>query len=98
MNIRIKGIDGIGGNKVIRLFSTLTDDFDFIKDVGIRQFHNSWCDGLDIYDVTIEIKPDRDDVSIHIFDNSIYIVGCVGGYNEAIIYIDRSAYERVEII
>ena len=98
MNIRIVGIDGLGGHEVKRLFSTLTDDFDFIKAVGIREFLNSWDEVSNIYDVTIEIKPDRDDVSIHIFDNSIYIVGCVGGYNEAIIYIDRSAYERLEII
>ena len=97
MNIRFKGIDGIGGNEVIRLFSTLKDDFDFIKEVGIRQFHKSWCDGVDIYDVTIEIKPDRDDVSIHIFDDSVYIVDC-GCKHQAKIYIDRSAYERLEII
>ena len=55
---------------------------------------------LNVYDVTIEIEPDRDDVSIHIFDASIYIVecGCARRYNEAIIHIDRSAYERLEII
>ena len=97
MNIRIIGIDGLGEHEVHRMFSTLTN-FDFISEVRIRKFHNSYGVVLDIYDVTIEIKPDRDDVSIHIFDNSIYIVGCVGGYNEAIIYIDRSAYERLEII
>ena len=97
MNIRIIGIDGLGEHEVKRLFSTLTDDFDFIKAVGIREFLNSWDEVTNIYDVTIEIKPDRDDVSIHIFDNSIYIVdhGC---RNPAIIYIDRSAYERLEII
>ena len=97
MNIRIIGIDVLGGHEVNRMFSTLKD-FDFIKAVGIRESHNSCGEVLNIYDVTIEIKPDRDDVSIHIFDNSIYIVGCVGGYNEAIINIDRSAYERLEII
>lgn len=98
MNIRIIGIDGLGGHEVKRLFFNLTDNFDFIKAVGIREFHNSCGDVLNIYDVTIEIKPDRDDVSIHIFDNSIYIVGCVGEYNEAVINIDRSAYEKLEII
>ena len=97
MNIRIIGIDGLGGHEVKRLFFNLTD-FDFIKSVGIREFNNSCGEVLNIYDVTIEIKPDRDDVSVHIFDNSIYIVGVVGGYNEAFIHIDRSAYERVEII
>ena len=97
MNIRIIGIDGLGGHEVNRIFSTLTD-FDFIKSVGIRKFHNSYGEVLNIYDVTIEIKPDRDDVSIHIFDNSIYIVGTRCEYDEAIIYIDRSAYEKLEII
>ena len=96
MNIRFVGIDGLGEDAVHRIFSNLTD-FDFIKEVGIRKFHSSWGEGLDIYDVTIEIKPDRDDVSIHIFDNSIYIVDC-GCRHKAIIYIDRSAYERLEII
>ena len=94
MNIRIIGIDGLGGHEVKRLFFTLTD-FDFIKSVGIREFHNSCGDVLNIYDVTIEIKPDRDDVSIHIFDNAVYIVD---GDCSADIYIDRSAYERLEII
>ena len=100
MNIRFIGIDGLGGHEVNRIFSTLTD-VDFIKEVGIREFQDidfKWDEVLNTYDVTIEIEPDRDDVSIHIFDNSIYIVGCVGGYNEAIIYIKRSAYERLEII
>ena len=97
MNIRFVGIDGLGGHEVKRLFFTLTDDFDFIKTVGIREFHNSCGDELNIYDVTIEIKPDRDDVSVHIFDDSIYIVDC-GCRHKAIIYIDRSAYERLEII
>lgn len=98
MNIRFVGIDGLGGHEVKRLFSTLTDDVDFIKAVGIREFHNSWGEVLNIYDVTIEIKPDRDDVSIHIFDNSIYIVECGCRHDEAIIDINRSAYERLEII
>ena len=97
MNIRIIGIDGLGEREVKRIFSTLTD-FDFIKTVGIREFNNPCFELLNIYDVTIEIKPDRDDVSIHIFDNSIYIVECGCRHDEAIIYIDRSAYERVEII
>ena len=96
MNIRFIGIDGLGGHEVNRIFSTLTD-VDFIKEVGIREFNNSCGDVLNIYDVTIEIEPDRDDVSIHIFDNSIYIVDC-GCRHKAIIYIDRSAYERLEII
>ena len=96
MNIRIIGIDGLGGHEVNRIFSTLTD-FDFIKAVGIREFNNSCGEVLNIYDVNIEIEPDRDDVSIHIFDNSIYIVDC-GCRHKAIIYIDRSAYERLEII
>jgi hypothetical protein len=96
MNIRIIGIDGIGGNEVTRIFSSLTDDFDFIKAVGIREFQ-FMGEVSNIYNVTIEIEPDRNDVSIHIFDNSIYITdhGCK---HNAIIYIDRSAYERVEII
>lgn len=96
MNIRFVGIDGLGGHEVNRIFSKLTD-FDFIKEVGIREFNNSCGEVLNIYDVTIEIKPDRDDVSIHIFDDSIYIVDC-GCRHKAIIYIDRSAYERLEII
>ena len=96
MNIRFVGIDGIGGNEVNRIFSTLTD-FDFIKSVGIREFDNSCGEVLNVYDVNIEIEPDRDDVSIHIFDDSIYIVDC-DCRNEAFIHIDRSAYERVEII
>ena len=96
MNIRFIGIDGIGGHEVNRIFSTLTD-VDFIKAVGIREFYNSCGEVLNIYDVTIEIEPDRDDVSIHIFDDSIYIVDC-GCRHKAIIYIDRSAYERLEII
>ena len=98
MNIRIIGIDGLGGHEVNRIFSTLTD-FDFIKSVGIREFQDidfTWDEVVNTYDVNIEIEPDRDDVSIHIFDNSIYIVGRC--YREAIIYIDRSAYERLEII
>ena len=97
MNIRIIGIDGLGGDEVKRLFSTLTD-FDFIKSVGIREFLNSWDEVSNIYDVTIEIEPGRDDVSIHIFDNSFYIVDTSCKYDEAIIYIDRSSYERLEII
>ena len=96
MNIRIIGIDGLGRHEVNRIFSKLMD-FDFIKEVGIREFNNSCGEVLNIYDVTIEIKPDRDDVSIHIFDDSIYIVDC-GCRHKAIIYIDRSAYERLEII
>ena len=96
MNIRFIGIDGLGRNEVNRIFSTLTD-VDFIKEVGIREFNNLFGNVLNIYDVTIEIEPDRDDVSIHIFDNSIYIVDC-GCRHKAIIYIDRSAYERLEII
>ena len=96
MNIRFIGIDGLGGHEVNRIFSTLKD-FDFIKSVGIREFNNS-C-GEVIYDVTIEIEPvyRDDDVSIHIFDNSIYIVD-YDCRQQACIYIDRSAYERVEII
>jgi len=96
MNIRFVGIDGLGEHEVNRIFSTLTD-FDFIKSVGIREFTNLCDEVLNIYDVSIEIEPNRDDVSIHIFDNSIYIVdhGCE---HRAVIYIDRSAYERVEII
>ena len=98
MNIRFIGIDGLGEHEVNRIFSTLTD-FDFIKSVGVREFNNSCGEVLNIYDVTIEIKPDRDDVSIHIFDNSIYIVDSGRDCrNEAFIHIDRSAYERVEII
>ena len=98
MNIRFIGIDGIGGHEVNRIFSALTD-FDFIKQVGIREFNNSCGEVLNIYDVNIEIEPNRDDVSIHIFDNSIYIVdSCRDCRNEAFIHIDRSAYERVEII
>ena len=96
MNIRIIGIDGLGGHEVNRIFSTLKD-FEFIKAVGIREFNNS-C-GEVIYDVTIEIEPvyRDDDVSMHIFDNSIYIVD-YDCRQQACIYIDRSAYERVEII
>lgn len=96
MNIRVVGIDGLGGHEVNRIFSTLTE-FDFIKEVGIREFNSPYDEVFNIYDVTIEIKPDRDDVSVHIFDNSIYIVdgGC---RHPAIIYIYRSAYERLEII
>ena len=102
MNIRFIGIDGLGGHEVKRIFSTLTD-FDFIRSVGIREFNNSCFDistgeVLDVYDVTIEIEPARDNVSIHIFDNSIYIVECGCRHEEAIVYIDRSAYERLEII
>ena len=99
MNIRFVGIDGLGENEVHRIFSNLTD-FDFIREVGIREFHDidfTWDEVLNTYDVTIEIKPDRDDVSIHIFDDSIYIVDC-GCRHKAIIYIDRSAYERLVII
>ena len=96
MNIRIIGIDGIGGHEVNRIFSNLKD-FDFIKSVGIREFNNS-C-GEVIYDVNIEIEPVHGDVSIHIFDNYIYMVDCCCGcMNEAVIHIDRSAYERLEII
>ena len=101
MNIRIIGIDG---HEVNRTFSKLKN-FEFIKDVKIRKvqdvyFHNTWGEGLDIYDVTIEINPDSADyVSIHVFDNSIHIVDCRGyGFDKAIVYIDRSAYERLEII
>lgn len=102
MNIRIIGIDGLGGREVNRIFSTLKDH-DFIKDVEIRKvqdviFHYTWGEVLNSYDVTIEIEPDRDDVSIHIFDNSIYIVDCDCRHEEAKIYIDRSAYEKLEII
>ena len=102
MNIRIIGIDGLGGHEVNRIFSKLTD-FDFIKTVGIREFQDidfTWDEVLNHYDVTIEIEPvyRDDDVSIHIFDNSIYIVDFSCRHEEAIIYIDRSAYERVEII
>ena len=96
MNIRFVGIDGLGEHEVKRIFSKLMD-FAFIKSVGIREFNNSCGEVLNIYDVTIEIKPDRD-VSIHIFDNSVYIVDFSCRHDEAIIYIDRSAYERVEII
>ena len=98
MNIRIIGIDGLGGHEVNRIFSTLTD-FDFIKSVGIREFINSCGEVLNIYDVTIEIEPvfRDDDVSIHIFDDSIHIVD-YDWEHKAIIHIDRSAYERVEII
>ena len=98
MNIRIIGIDGLGGHEVKRIFSTLTD-FDFIKAVGIREILNPQGEVLDIYDVIIEINPDRDDyVSIHIFDNSFYIVDTSCKFDEAIIDIDRSAYEKLEII
>ena len=98
MNIRIIGIDGLGGHEVNRIFSKLTD-FDFIKSVGIREFHNSCGDVLNIYDVNIEIEPDRVDyVSIHIFDNSIHIVDRDYGFDKALVYIDRSSYERLEII
>ena len=96
MNIRFIGIDGLGEHEVKRIFSTLTD-IDFIKSVGIREFNNSCGEVLNIYDVTIEIETGRDDVSIHIFDDSIYIVDC-GCKHKAIIYINRSAYERLEII
>ena len=96
MNIRFIGIDGLGGHEVNQIFSKLTD-FVFIKSVGIREFNNSCGEVLNIYDVNIEIEPVySDDVSIHIFDNSIYIVDY--SCEHAIIYIDRSAYERVEII
>ena len=96
MNIRFIGIDGLGGHEVNRIFSTLTD-FDFIKSVGIREFNNSCGESLRIYDVDIEIKPDRDDVYIHIFDNAIYISerDC---RHYAMIYIDKSAYGKLEII
>ena len=98
MNIRIIGI---GGYEVNRTFSKLKN-FDFIKDVQIRKLQDidfTWGEVLDLYDVTIEIEPDRaDNVSIHIFDNSIHIVDCGCGFDKAIIYIDRSAYERLEII
>ena len=96
MNIRFVGIDGLGGHEVKRIFSALTD-FDFIKSVGIREFDNSCGEVLNIYDVNIEIEPHRDNVSIHVFDNSIYIVDH-GREHEAVIYINRSAYERLEII
>ena len=95
MNIRFIGIDGLGEHEVNRTFLPLKD-FDFIKSVGIREFNNS-C-GEVIYDVTIETEPVyRDDVSIHIFDNSIYIVDyeC---RQQTCIYIDRSDYEGLEII
>ena len=96
MNIRFVGIDGIGGHEVNRIFSKLTD-FDFIKSVGIREFNNPYFELLNIYDVTIEVKPNRDDVYIHIFDNAIYITerNC---RHYAMIYIDRSAYAGLEII
>ena len=99
MNIRFIGIDGIGRHEVNRIFSKLTE-FEFIKSVGIREFNNSCGEVLNIYDVTIEIGPvyRDDDVSIHIFDNSVYIVDFSCRHDEAIIYIERSAYERVEII
>ena len=99
MNIRFIGINELGRPEVVnRIFPKLTD-FDFIKSVSIREYNNSCGEALRIYDVTIEIKPDRDDVSIHIFNNSFYIVGCGGGCrNEAFIHIDRSSYERLEII
>ena len=99
MNIRFVGIDGLGEHEVKRIFSKLTD-FAFIKSVGIREFNNSCGEVLNIYDVTIEIGPvyRDDDVSIHIFDNSVYIVDFSCRHDEAIIYIERSAYERVEII
>ena len=99
MNIRIIGIDGhgLGGYEVNRTFSKLKN-FDFIKDVKIRKISNL-SELLNIYDVTIEIEPDRVDyVSIHIFDNSIHIVDRDGGFDKALVYIDRSAYERLEII
>lgn len=94
MNIRFIGIDGIGGHEVNRIFLPLKD-FDFIKNVEIRKVLG---EALNIYDVTIEIEPDRNNVSIHIFDDSIYIVECGCRYDKVIIYIDRSAYERLEII
>lgn len=98
MNIRIIRIDG---HEVNRTFSKLKN-FDFIKSVQIRKFQDinfTWGEVLDIYDVTIEIEPDRADyVSIHVFDNSIHIVDCGYGFDKAIVYIDRSAYERLEII
>ena len=99
MNIRIIGIDGY---EVNRTFSKLKN-FDFIKNVGIRKVqdfsHYTWGAELYLYDVTIEIEPDRADyVSIHVFDNSIHIVDCGYGFDKAIVYIDRSAYERLEII
>ena len=98
MNIRFIGIDGLGGHEVNQIFSKLTD-FVFIKSVGIREFNNSCGEVLNIYDVNIEIEPVySDDVSIHIFDNSIYIVECGCRHDEAFIHIDRSAYERLEII
>ena len=96
MNIRFIGIDGLGGHEVNQIFSKLTD-FVFIKSVGIREFNNSCGEVLNIYDVNIEIEPHRDNVSIHVFDNSIYIVDH-GREHEAVIYINRSAYERLEII
>ena len=105
MNIRFVGIDGLGWHEVNRIFSKLKV-FEFIKDVKIRKvpdviFYNdrTRCEVLNSYDVTIEIEPDRADyVSIHVFDNSIHIVDCGYGFDKAIVYIDRSAYERLEII
>lgn len=95
MNIRFIGINEPGRPEVVnRIFPKLTD-FDFIKSVSIREFNNSCGEALRIYDVTIET--DRDDVYIHIFDNAIYIAerNC---RHYAMIYIDRSTYERLEII
>lgn len=101
MDIRFVGIDGLSGHEVNRIFHTMKD-FPFIKNVDIRtfpgvNFHNTWGEVLNIYDVNITIEPGRDAISIHIFDDSVHIVD-YDCKHEAFIYIDRTAYERLEII
>lgn len=94
MNIRFVGIDGLSGNELKQIFSAVKY-YDFIKNVEIG-FHHTWGEEVDIYDVTVEIEPDRD-VYIQIFDDFIYIAefGC---RPKAFIPIGRTAYERLEII
>ena len=96
MNIRFIGIDGSCGYEVDRIFSYL-EDFDFIKSVEIRNVQSVIYHGT-IYDVTVEIDPGRYDISVHIYDDVIHIVGYRGGIHKACINLDRSAYERLEII
>lgn len=101
MIIRFVGIDGLCGNELKQIFSTVKY-YDFIKNVEIRKIpginlHNTRGEVVNIYDVSIEVNSDRDDVSVHIYDDVIHIVDC-GCRHEVIINIDRSAYERLEIV
>lgn len=94
MIIRFIGIDGLSGNELKQMFSSVKY-YDFIKNVKIG-FHHTWDEEVDIYDVNVEIEPDRD-VSVHIFDDFIYITefGC---RPKAFIPIGRTDYARLEII